>query len=89
MVELVCFDINKAKSFEKASGKLKQCNSSNFKKPPEANTQFTSLYTNARNIRGKECMMAYERFTLLTTKLPTEVEIEAQEFSPLSKESIF
>ena len=31
VVELVCFDINKAKSFEKTNGKLKQCKLSNFK----------------------------------------------------------
>ena len=80
VVELVCFDINKAKSFEKASGKLKQCKLSNFKKPSEAIAHFTSLYTNARNIHGKEYMTAYERFTLLTTKLPAEVEIEIQEY---------
>ena len=77
VVELICFDINKAKSFE-------QCKLSNFKKPSEAIAQFTSLHmcTNARNIHGKEYMTAYERFTLLTTKLPAEapVEIEIQEY---------
>jgi hypothetical protein len=80
VMELVCFDINKAKSFERANGKLKQCKLSNFKKPSEAIAQFTSLYTNARNIHGKEYMTAYERFTLLTTKLPEGVEIEVQEY---------
>ena len=80
MVELVCFDINKAKSFEEASGKLKQCELSNFKRLSEEVAQFTSLYTNARNIHDNEYMTAYERFTLRTTKLPAEVEIKIQDY---------
>ena len=89
VAELVCFDISKAKSFEKASGKLKQCKLSNFRKPSEATAQFTSLYTNARNNHGKEHMTAYivtrGQFTLLTTKLPAEVEIEIQDYLATQK----
>ena len=45
VVELMCFDINRAKSFEVAKDKLEQCKLSNFKKPSEAIAQFTSFYT--------------------------------------------
>ena len=86
VVELMCFDINRAKSFEIAKSKLGQCKLSNFTKPSEAIAQFSSLYTDARNIQGKEFMTPYDRFALLITKLPTEVEIEIQDHLAIHKE---
>jgi hypothetical protein len=79
VVELMCFDINRAKSFEIARDKMEQCKLSNFTKPSEAMAQFTSMYTDARNIQGEDFMTSYDRFTLLIAKLPTEVEIEIQD----------
>ena len=86
MVELLCFDINRAKSFEIAKSKLGQCKLSNFTKPSEAIAQFTSLYTDARNIQEKEFMTPYDRFALLITKLPAEVKIEIQDHLAIHKE---
>ena len=54
VVEVMCFDINRARSFEAAKDKLEQCKLSNFTKPSEAMAQFTLLYTNARDIQGKD-----------------------------------
>ena len=78
-VELLCYDENKPRTFEKKRQELPTADLQQFKRCSEALAHILQLYQSATTAYGSEFVTMYDLLQLIISKLKCEIQYEINE----------